>query len=109
MDEDRLPEQIAVSVVTVAELRTGVLAAGDATVRARRLATLTAALALDPFPIAESVAEAWAELRIRLRDAGLRMPVNDSWIAATAIDLGVPIVTQDSDYVELPGLDVILV
>jgi hypothetical protein len=42
-----------------------------------------------------------------LRDNGLRMPVNDSWIAATAIALGVPVVTQDSDYVEVPGLDVI--
>lgn len=107
--EVRLPEQIAVSVVTIAQLRAGVLAAAEAPTRARRLATLTAALALDPFPITESVAEAWAELRISLRDAGLRMPVNDSWIAATAVDLGVPVLTQDSDYVQLPGLDVIYV
>jgi hypothetical protein len=35
------------------------------------------------------------------------MPVNDSWIAATAISLGVPVVTQDEDYVTVPGLDVI--
>ncbi len=38
---------------------------------------------------------------------GLRMPVNDSWIAATAISLGVPVVTQDDDYVEVPGLAVV--
>jgi predicted nucleic acid-binding protein len=37
------------------------------------------------------------------------MPVNDSWIAATAISLGVPVVTQDEDYVEAPGLEVIRV
>ena len=36
-----------------------------------------------------------------------RMPVNDSWIAATAISLGVPIVTQYDDYVDVPGLPVI--
>jgi predicted nucleic acid-binding protein len=35
------------------------------------------------------------------------MPVNDSWIAATAIALGIPVVTQDDDYVEVPGLRVI--
>ena len=35
------------------------------------------------------------------------MPVNDSWIAATAISLGVPVVTQDDDYVEVPGLAVV--
>lgn len=65
------------------------------------------ALELQPVPIDSAVADAWAHLRILLRDGGLRMPVNDSWIAATAIALGVPIVTQDADYVEVPGLDVV--
>jgi predicted nucleic acid-binding protein len=37
------------------------------------------------------------------------MAVNDSWIAATALSLGVPVVTQDHDYVAVPGLDVIRV
>ena len=109
IDVDRLPESLAVSVVTVGELRVGVLAAEDADSRARRLATLAAALALDPVPIDERVAEAWAGLRIRLRDAGLRMPVNDSWIAATAIAHGIPVVTQDADHVGLQGLEVVRV
>ena len=104
---DRLPDELAVSVVTIAELRVGVLAAADSATRARRLATLTTAMAFDPLPIDDAVAEAWAGLRLQLRDRGRRMPVNDSWIAATAIALGVPVVTQDADYVELEGLDVI--
>ena len=37
------------------------------------------------------------------------MPVNDSWIAATAMALQVPVVTQDDDYVEVSGLSVIRV
>ena len=73
----------------------------------RRLATLTSVLALDPIPIDADVAEAWAGLRIRLRDTGQRMAVNESWIAATAIALDVPVVTQDDDYVDIPGLSVI--
>jgi predicted nucleic acid-binding protein len=35
------------------------------------------------------------------------LAVNDSWIAATAIALGVPMVTQDDDHVDVPGLSVI--
>ena len=105
--EEALPDRLAVSVITIGELRAGVLAASDPDVRVRRLATLTAAFALDPVPIDSAVAEAWAALRVRLRDLGLRMPVNDSWIAATAISLGVPVVTQDADYITIPGLDVI--
>lgn len=44
---------------------------------------------------------------MRLRESGLRMPVNDSWIAATALALNVPVITQDADYLELVGLEVI--
>jgi len=104
---EALPDRLAVSVITIGELRAGVLAARDLETRDRRLATLTAALALDPVPIDEEVASAWARLRVTLRDLGLAMPVNDSWIAAIAIALGVPVVTQDDDYVEVPGLPVI--
>lgn len=104
-----LPDQIAVSVITVGELRAGVLIASDVETRDRRLATLGRALLLEPIPIDQPVAEAWAKLRVLLRDSNQRMPVNDSWIAATAISLGVPVVTQDSDYVTVPGLEVLTV
>jgi len=102
-----LPDEIAVSIVTIGELRAGVLAAEDVDTRDRRLTTLMSALQLQPIPVDESVADAWARLRILLRENSLRMPVNDSWIAATAIALGVPVLTQDDDYVQLPGLEVI--
>ena len=103
---DDLPDEIAVSVITIGELRAGVLAATDLETRDRRLATLTLALTLQPVPIDDPVAEAWARLRVLLRDSGKRMPVNDSWIAATAMSLGVSVVTQDADYVDLAGLEV---
>ena len=106
---EALPERLAVSVMTIGGLRAGVLAAPDVATRDRRLGTLTAALALDPVPVDETVAAAWARLRVELRERGLRMPVNDSWIAATAIALGAAVVTQADDYVELPGLVVIRV
>ncbi|MCI0582077.1 MAG: type II toxin-antitoxin system VapC family toxin [Chloroflexi bacterium] len=102
-----LPDRLAVSAITIGELWAGVLAANDVAVRDRRLGTLSAALALDPIPVDDRVAAAWARLRIDLRDRGLRMPVNESLIAATAIALGVAVVTQDDDYVELPGLAVL--
>ncbi len=104
-----LPDRLAVSVITVAELRAGVLAADDLATRDRRLATLTAVLALSPLPVDDDVAAAWARLRVTLRDRGLRMAVNDSWIAATAIAHGLALVTQDDDHFEIPDLSVIRV
>lgn len=109
LDLAALPDRLAVSVITIGELRAGVLAASDLATRDRRLAMLTAALALAPVPVDDDVAAAWARLRVLLRDLGLRMPVNDSWIAATALALGVPVVTQDEDYVRVPGLEVVRV
>lgn len=110
VDTRSLPSEIAVSIITIGELRAGVLAAPSVGVRDRRLATLTAAMSLDPLPIEQDVAQSWARLRVLLRDSGQRMPVNDSWIAATAMALGLPVVTQDTDYdVSIPDLVVIRV
>ena len=109
LDAGALPDELAVSIITIGELRAGVLAATDASVRSRRLDTLTAALALHPVSVDEHVAAEWARLRILLRDAGRRMPVNDSWIAATALSLGVPVVTQDDNFPAVAGLSVIRV
>jgi predicted nucleic acid-binding protein len=109
LDVDRLPDDLAVSIITIGELRAGVLAAADLTTRDRRLATFAAARGLEPVPVDERVADAWATLRVGLRDAARSMPVNDSWIAATALALGVAVVTQDDDYDVVPGLAVIKV
>ena len=96
-----------VSVVTLGELRLGVLQARDPEVSARRLSTYQLAQRFEPLAINEPVADAWALLVSRLRAEGRKAPINDSWIAATAIAHGVPIVTQDSDYDALPGIEVI--
>jgi predicted nucleic acid-binding protein len=103
------PERIALSVITVGELRLGLLAAEDGPTRARRLETLSRAEALDPLPVDARVAHAWAVLRLALRDQGKRMPLNDSWIAATAIAEGIPVASQDEDYDDVPGVRVIRV
>ncbi len=105
----RPPGRLAVSVVTIGELRLGVLVAQDGQTRARRLETLSVAETLEPLPVDAKVAHAWAALRLALRDAGKRMPINDSWIAATAMANDMPVASQDDDYDDAPGLDVIRV
>ncbi len=104
-----VPGELVISVVTVAELRLGVLMASTLEARARRLDTLRLVESLEPLPIDDAVASAWARMVAKLRAAGRKAPLNDSWIAATAIAHGVPVVTQDADYDGLPGLNVIRV
>lgn len=94
-------------MITLGELRLGVLQAADPDVAARRLSTYQLAQRFEPLSIDETVSEAWALLVSKLRAANRRVPINDSWIAATAVAQNIPIVTQDSDYSAMPDIEVI--
>jgi predicted nucleic acid-binding protein len=96
--------EVSLSVVTIAELHAGVLAATDVDTRAIRLETLESVADIAVLPIDEDVAAAWARLRVHLAEAGRRANVNDLWIAATAVAHGVPVVTQDGDFDAMEGL-----
>jgi len=109
LDRDSLPVSLGVSVVTIAELRAGVLLSPNGATRARREAVLEAVLELEPIPIDESIAMAWAELRTEIRDLEFTLSGNDAWIAATATTLGVPVVTRTAVFDDLPGVEVIVV
>jgi len=110
IDIDRLPDVSAISAITIGELQWGVLAASDDEARSRRLETLGGARQLNPVPVDDQVAAAWALLRQHLRAAGLKMEINDSWIGATAITHGWPVVTQDDGFpAGIPHLTVIRV
>ena len=112
LDAQQLPDESAASVVTLAELQAGVLAAKDTDTRARRLVTLGVLADMEILPVDEGVAFEWARLRVRLAEAGRRLNVNDLWIAATAVSKGLPVVTQDADYdalEEVAGLTIVRV
>jgi len=104
IDAQRLPDESAISVVTLAELQVGMLAAVDSQTRATRLATVDLARDMEVLPAEERVALAWARLRVHLAEVGRRVNVNDLWIAATAIAQGLPVVTQDLDFDPLEGV-----
>lgn len=104
LDHASLPEEGAISPITVAELHVGVLAAVDIDTRARRLATLEAVADIETLPIDNAVAAAWARLRIHLAESRRRVNVNDLWIAATALAHDLPVVTQDDDFDPVEGI-----
>lgn len=104
LDATGLPEESAISVVTLAELQAGVLIASTSSTRSRRLRTLDAITDVEVLPIDESAAREWARTRVALAEAGRRLNVNDTWIAATALARGIPVVTQDEDFEPLAGL-----
>jgi predicted nucleic acid-binding protein len=96
-----------ISAVTLGELRLGVLQARDPVTASRRLSTYQLAQRFEALPVDSAVSDAWALLVSKLRAAGRKALVNDSWIAATAIAHRIPVVTQDNDYDDMPDLQII--
>jgi tRNA(fMet)-specific endonuclease VapC len=105
-----LPDEIAVSVVTAAELELGVLRARDAGTRARRLATLARVRAEYPLlPIDDATASCFARIADEELSARRKLRRHDAWIAATAARHGASVVTQDADFTAFPSVHVIRV
>lgn len=105
-----IPDEVAVSVVTAAELELGVLRARDPEVRALRLATLARVRSTySLLPIDPEVGSCFARLAEQSLSMGRKLRRHDTWIAATALRHGVAVVTQDSDFSRFDAVEVILV
>jgi predicted nucleic acid-binding protein len=103
-----LPDEIAVSVVTSAELELGVLLTNDAGIRAIRLATLAGVRSEYPLlPIDDQTASCFARIADTELRSGRKLRRHDTWIAATALRHGVPVVTQDPDFTAFSSVEVI--
>lgn len=105
-----LPDEIAVSVVTAAELELGVLRARDQKTRAARLATLSRVRAEYPLLIIDdATASCFARIADEQLGAGRRLRRHDTWIAATALRHGAAVITQDADFTSFTAVQILQV
>lgn len=101
-----IPGQLAISVVSIAELQFGVLVAPSDQQRAHRLARLTALTRVfEPLPVDAAVAASYAELAAATHRAGRKSRARslDLMIAATALAHGARLVTANVADVEHLG------
>jgi predicted nucleic acid-binding protein len=101
--------ELAISVVSLAELHFGVLAARDAEARATRLARLTALRRrFDALPVDDAVADSYGRLAARVVATGRqpRARAMDLLIAATAHAHDASLYTRNPN--DLRGLDGLL-
>jgi predicted nucleic acid-binding protein len=109
-DLGRLPEEAAISVMTLAELHVGVLLAGDPRIRARRLRTLARVEGMfDPLPVDAAVSRVLAEILADARRRRRHPRVVDALIAATSVVHGLPLYSRDRDFELMPGVDLVIV
>ena len=104
-----LPGELAISVVSLAELHFGVLVAKNAQARGHRLARLSALQRrFDPLPVDEAVVDSYGLLAAKVVEFGRtpRARATDLLIAATAHAHGAQLYTRNAD--DLRGLDDLL-
>jgi predicted nucleic acid-binding protein len=105
---EALPEQVAVSAVSMAELAAGPVAASDPAERARRQDRLQRAeAAFDPLPLDIEAARAYGRIYAAVVAHGRkpRRRLADLLIAAVAVANGLPLVTRNAaDFVGLDDL-----
>jgi hypothetical protein len=109
LDPSKLPLEVAVSAVTMAELAAGPHAAGSADERGRRQDRLQRAeAAFDPVPFDSEAARAYGRVYAAVTTAGRKARgarAVDLLIAATACAAGLPLYTRNgADFAALEDL-----
>ena len=102
--KDRLNAAIlAISVITLAELRDGHIYGNWGAERRARAERLIASYLLIPLDMA--TVDCCARLRAACRSNGVSVPDNDIWIAATAITREWPLVSCDGHFDSIPDVE----
>lgn len=108
LQADQLPQQVAVSAITMAELAAGPAATSDVAERARRQDRLQRAeAAFDPLPFGIEAARAYGRVYAAVLEVGRkpRRRLAELLIAAVAVAEGLPLVTRNAeDFVGLSDL-----
>lgn len=110
IDPDDLPQELAVSAITMAELAAGPHATADSSERARRQDRLQRAEAtFEPLPLDAEVARAYGRVYAAVSTAGRKARGRravDLFIAATALAANLPLYTRNPD--DFAGLSELL-
>ena len=56
-------------------------------------------------PVSDATADEYANLRIHLKSTGTPIPANDLWIAAIALELKLPLLSNDAHFDLIPRLN----
>ena len=94
---------LAISVITLAELRDGHIYGRWGEARRQRAEQLIGAYVLIPLDM--TIVNRFAETRATCRSEGITVPDNDIWIAATAYTRGWPLVSCDGHFDLIPDCD----
>lgn len=97
-------DEITLTPVVLGELRAGFLMGKHRTRNESVLREFMASSRVNVRDIDEETAERYAAIFAYLREQGTPIPTNDIWIAASAMQHGLKLITTDKHYLKLPQI-----
>lgn len=99
---------VFVPVTVIGELEAGFARSARMAQNERALSEFLAKPFVEVLEVTIATARHYGRICAALRRAGKPVPVNDTWIAAAALDCGGTLVTLDRDFLRVEGLEVAL-
>ncbi len=97
-------EQIFISPFVLGELRAGFLQGSKRDRNERELQLFLHTPRIRVLALDEETSDRYALIRATLTNAGTPVSVNDLWIAASAMQHGLPVLTSDRDFQKIPQI-----
>jgi len=98
-------DEMFVPAVVLGELSYGARKSGQVQVNLDRIKDFEAVVSV--LPVNAATAEHYGIVKEALRAKGRPLPENDIWIAAVAVQHGLPVVSRDQHFREVDGLELV--
>ena len=95
-------DELFVNPIVLGELKAGFARGRHRKKNERELASFLASSRVSVIPLDEETSERYAVILVSLRSAGTPIPTNDVWIAASAMQYGLQVVTLDRHFQKVP-------
>ena len=96
--------KISICAITIGELLSGFKAGSKENINRAQLEEFLDSPRVQLIAIDEDTAEFYSEIQTGLKKKGKPIPTNDIWIAATALQHGLKLYTNDQHFKYVPGL-----
>ena len=105
----RFGESIFIPSVVLGELTCGFMKGKRQQFNERKLQQIIRRLGIDIIDVNMNVARKYGLIYLSLERRGIRIPVNDVWIAASCMEVGGTLLTRDRHFSRLEQVDVMIV
>ena len=97
-------QNISICAITIGELLSGFKAGSKENINKAELEEFLDSPRVQLIGIDEDTAEFYSEIHTALKKKGKPLPTNDIWVAATALQYGLKLYTNDQHFKYVPGL-----